>query len=71
MVEPPCGKMAALLAASRFPILRKAPQQIQYPEFAHYASKSGVVDSVMREEVLVLRGEDGAANNGRDVLIPW
>ena len=52
-----------------FSHLGKAPQQIQYPEFAHYASKSGVVDSVMREEVLVLRGEDGAANDGRDVLI--
>jgi len=36
--------------------LGKAPQQIQDPEFADYARKSGVVDSVMREEILVLGG---------------
>src|ERR1019366_9479841 len=52
-----------------FSHLGKAPQQIQNPEFAHYAGEAGVVDSVMREEVLVLRGQDGAANNGRDVRI--
>jgi len=52
MVEPPCGKMAALLAAVSFSHLGQAPQQIPYPEFAYYASKSQVVDSVMRKKFL-------------------
>ena len=70
MVDPPCGKIAAI---SRVPPshLSKARHQIPDPEFAHDASKSGVVDSAMGEEVFVLRGEDRVANNGRDVLIRW
>jgi hypothetical protein len=52
-----------------FSHLGQAPQQIQYLELVQYASKSGVVDSVVREKVLVLRGQDGSAQDGRNVLI--
>jgi hypothetical protein len=50
--------------------MRKAPHQIPDPEFAQDTSQPGIVNSAMGEKVLVLRGEDRTANDGRDLLIP-
>ena len=52
------------------PHLGKAPQQISDPELVQHAGEYGVVDSAMREEVLVLRGQDRVPNHGRDVVVP-
>jgi hypothetical protein len=48
----------------------QACRQRSNPDFAQYPGKYGVVDSAMREKVLVLGGEDRITNNGRDVFMP-
>ena len=47
-----------------------ARHQSAEPDFAEQARDSGIVHSVMGEEVFIFGSEDRVTNNGRDVLVP-